>query len=134
MSVFGDVKAHTTAYALVHEQHVPLRLVQCRMGMRTAPPAAYYDPQATTSTPASQGFRRHLLSTAHGMPLALSSRDFPPWQTIYYHFRRLRLSGVWHSILIALRTAERQRMGRHPQPTAAIMDAQSVKTVEESAS
>src|SRR5919199_2893700 len=77
MSVFGDVKAHTTAYALVHEHHVPLRLVQCQMGMRTAPPAAYYDPQATTSTPASQGFRRHLLSPAHGMPLALSSSRFP---------------------------------------------------------
>jgi putative transposase len=25
--------------------------------------------------------------------------DFPPWQTIYYHFR---LSGMWHRILTAL--------------------------------
>jgi putative transposase len=35
-------------------------------------------------------------------------------------------------MLNALRAAERQRVGRHPQPTAAIMDAQSLKTVEES--
>src|SRR5919199_1135698 len=73
----------------------------------------------------------YLLRT--GCPWRYLPHDFPPWQTIYYHFRRLRLSGVWHRILIALRTAERQRMGRQPQPTAAIMDAQSVKTVEESA-
>ena len=32
----------------------------------------------------------------------------------------------------ALRVAERRGVGRHPDPTAAIMDAQSVKTVEES--
>ena len=61
-------------------------------------------------------------------------KDFPPWQTIYYHFRRFRLDGTWHYILTALRMAERRRVGKEPQPSAAIRDAQSVKTVEESAS
>lgn len=68
-----------------------------------------------------------------GCPWRYLPRDFPPWQTVYYHFRRLRLSGTWHMILAALRRAERERVGRDPQPSAAIMDAQSVKTVEESA-
>jgi putative transposase len=68
-----------------------------------------------------------------GRPLGSIPRDFPPWQTVYYHFRRFRLSGTWHMILTALRRAERERVGRDPQPSAAIMDAQSVKTVEESA-
>jgi putative transposase len=40
---------------------------------------------------------------------------------------------MWHLILTSLRTAERQRVGRDTQPTAAIIDAQSMKTVEESA-
>jgi putative transposase len=43
------------------------------------------------------------------------------------------LSGLWHLILKVLRAAERKRAGKDPQPTAAIMDSQSVKTVEESA-
>jgi len=67
-----------------------------------------------------------------GCPWRYLPRDFPPWQTVYYHFRRFRLSGMWHLILTSLRTAERQRVGRATQPTAVIIDAQSMKTVEES--
>ncbi len=63
----------------------------------------------------------------------LLPHDFPPWSTVYYHFRRFRLSGLWSLIHKALHAAERKRAGKDPQPTAAIMDSQSVKTVEESA-
>ena len=63
----------------------------------------------------------------------LLPHDFPPWSTVYYHFRRFRLSGLWSRILKALHAAERKRAGKDPRPTAAIMDSQSVKTVEESA-
>jgi putative transposase len=63
----------------------------------------------------------------------LLPHDFPPWSTVYYHFRRFRLNGLWHLILKELHAAERKRVGKDPQPTAAIMDSQSVKTVEESA-
>lgn len=59
--------------------------------------------------------------------------DFPPWSSVYYHFRRFRLSGLCSVILKVLREAERKRVGKDPQPTAAIMDSQSVKTTEESA-
>jgi len=68
-----------------------------------------------------------------GCPWRYVPKDFPPWQTVSYHFRRFRLTGVWHHLLATLRTAERERVDRDPQPSAAIMDAQSVKTVEESA-
>jgi len=43
------------------------------------------------------------------------------------------LSGLWHLILKVVHAAERKRTGKDPQPTAAIMDSQSVKTTEESA-
>src|SRR5260370_19054039 len=59
--------------------------------------------------------------------------SFPPWQTVFYHFRRFRLGGVWHRMYTALHRAERERVGRYTDPSAAIMDSQSVKTVEESA-
>jgi putative transposase len=68
-----------------------------------------------------------------GCQWRLLPHDFPPWSTVYYHFRRIRLSGLLFLILKALRAAERKRVGKDPQPAAAIMDSQSVKTVEESA-
>ena len=74
----------------------------------------------------------YLLHT--GCPWRFLPADFPPWQAVYYYFRRFRLDGQWAGILAALRRAERVRVGRDPQPSAAIMDARSVKTVEESAS
>src|SRR5215210_3905772 len=68
-----------------------------------------------------------------GCAWRLLPHDFPPWSTVYYHFRRFRLSGLWSLILKVVRADERKRAGKDPQPTAAIMDSQSVKTVEESA-
>jgi putative transposase len=63
----------------------------------------------------------------------LLPHDFPPWPTVYYHFRKLRLSGAWHLIYKALRGAERKRVGKNPEASAAIIDSQSVKTTEEGA-
>jgi putative transposase len=68
-----------------------------------------------------------------GCTWRLLPHDFPPWSTVYYHFRRFRLNGLWSLILKVLHAAERKRAGKDPQPTAAIIDSQSVKTVEESA-
>src|SRR5260221_6059446 len=66
-----------------------------------------------------------------GCPWRYLPANFPPWQTVFYHFRHLRLKGTWFRLLTTLREAERERVGRDAQPSAAIMDAQSVKTVEE---
>ncbi len=63
----------------------------------------------------------------------LLPHDFPPWSAVYYHFRRFRLNGSWSLILKVVHAAQRKRVGKDPQPTAAIMDSQSVKTTEESA-
>ena len=53
---------------------------------------------------------------------------FPPWPTVYWWFRRWRLDGTWERIHTALREQLRVAVGRHPQPSAAIIDSQSVKT------
>ena len=68
-----------------------------------------------------------------GCPWRLLPGDFPLWQTVFYHFRRFRLSGLWHRIFTILRVMERKRNGKDPNPSAAIVDSQSVKTTEESA-
>ena len=69
----------------------------------------------------------------NGCPWRLLPGDFPPWQTVFYHFRRFRLSGLWHRVFTILRALERKRNGKDTNPSAAIVDSQSVKTVEESA-
>ncbi len=68
-----------------------------------------------------------------GCPWRLLPGDFPPWSTVYYHFRRFRLRGFWQRIFAILRAAERKRVGKDPDASAAIVDSQSVKTVEEGA-
>ena len=68
-----------------------------------------------------------------GCPWRYLPSNFPPWQTVFYHLRQFSRKGTWVLLLRALHEAERCRVGKDPHPSAAIMDAQSVKTVEESA-
>jgi putative transposase len=68
-----------------------------------------------------------------GCPWRYLPANFPPWRTVFYHFRRWHLQGLWFRLYRALHAVERESVGRHADPSAAILDAQSVKTVEESA-
>jgi putative transposase len=54
--------------------------------------------------------------------------DFPPWRTVYHYFRFWRLDGTWERMHSALRKRVRVRLDRNPQPSAAIVDSQSIKT------
>ena len=63
-----------------------------------------------------------------GCPWRLLPHDFPPWRTVYHYFRAWRLSGTWERMHSALRQRVRVRLQRNPQPSAAIVDSQSVKT------
>lgn len=54
--------------------------------------------------------------------------DFPAWQTVYGYFNRWRKDSVWEDMNDALREAVRESEGRKSEPTAAIVDSQSVKT------
>jgi putative transposase len=57
-------------------------------------------------------------------------KDLPPWQTVYKYFRRWQSLGVWQQLHAQLRQQVRQVAGKAAQPTAAIVDSQSVKTTE----
>lgn len=55
-------------------------------------------------------------------------REFPPWSTVHHYFRRWRLDGTWERLNTTLRSDIRWCAGRDPQPSAGILDSQSVKT------
>ena len=56
--------------------------------------------------------------------------DFPPWATVYWYFRIWKADGTFDRLMDLLRGDLRQAEGRHRQPSAAIIDTQSVKTTE----
>jgi putative transposase len=58
----------------------------------------------------------------------LLPHDFPAWQTVYGYYRDWGKTGVWEQLNAALREAVREQEEREDQPSAAIMDSQSVKT------
>jgi putative transposase len=65
-----------------------------------------------------------------GCAWRLMPHDLPHWQTAYQTFRAWRQDGTWLKIHDQLRDEVRTHMGRHPQPSAAIIDAPTVKTTE----
>jgi transposase len=56
--------------------------------------------------------------------------DLPHWQSVYHYFRLWKRDGTWLRIHDHLHEEVRQQMGREIQPSAAIIDSQSVKTTE----
>jgi putative transposase len=71
-----------------------------------------------------------LYVTRTGCQWRMLPREFPPWQTVYGYFWRWTQSGLWARLNTVLVKTARQQARRHPQPSAAIIDSQSVKTSE----
>ena len=63
-----------------------------------------------------------------GCAWRLLPREFPPWQTVYHYFRAWRLDGTWARLHAALRRRLRVKLRRDPEPSAGVVDSQSVKT------
>ncbi|MFI6951810.1 IS5 family transposase [Streptomyces sp. NPDC050422] len=53
--------------------------------------------------------------------------DFPAWDRVYAFFRRWRDAGLITELHDRLRGKVRERAGREAEPTAAVIDSQSVK-------
>ena len=54
-------------------------------------------------------------------------REYPPWQTVYYHFWKWRRDGRLRRAHDRLREAVREAEGREVDPSAAVIDSQAVK-------
>src|SRR3954471_1441976 len=62
-----------------------------------------------------------------GIAWAALPAEFPPAKTVYGIFRRWTAAGVWARLHDALRDRVRIRAGRHPLPTAAVIDSASIR-------
>ena len=63
-----------------------------------------------------------------GCPWRLLPQSFPPWQTVYYRFRRWCRDGTWAYLNARLRALVRAAAGKDCRPSAGILDSQSVKS------
>lgn len=71
---------------------------------------------------------RYLLRS--GGAWRLLPHEFPPWPTVYAYFRRWEGDGTWERMAGVLRRDLRGALGRRAEPSAAILDSQTVKTTE----
>jgi putative transposase len=65
-----------------------------------------------------------------GAAWRMMPHDLPPWGITYHYWRAWRKDGSWERAHDTLRTEVRLSVGKNAQPSAAIVDSQSVKTTD----
>jgi putative transposase len=66
-----------------------------------------------------------------GCAWRLLPRDFGPWKTVYHYFRLWSRQGFWQTIHDVFRNVVRDQAGKRSQPTAAILDSQTVRSSDQ---
>ena len=65
-----------------------------------------------------------------GCPWRYLPHDLPPRSTVHYYFAKWTADGTLELVVQHLREQSRRRAGREAQPTAGILDSQTVKTAD----
>ena len=63
-----------------------------------------------------------------GIPWEYLPHDFPPYKTVYDYYAKWEVDGTTELVHDLLRDRTRRTHAHSPEPTAAVVDAQSVKT------
>lgn len=94
--------------------------------------AHLFDPPGRTGRPEKYPRRQMLDACIYvlrsGCSWRMLPKEFPGWNIVYKTFRRWQVRGLFESMYDELRKLWRSRQHRAPDPTAAVLDAQSVKT------
>jgi transposase len=94
-----------------------------------------------TLLPEDAGQRRHDLRDVlnalrwivrAGAPWRLLPNDFPRWEIVYQQAQRWLRAGCFEAIAHDLRLLLRALAGRHPRPSAAILDSRTLQSSRES--
>jgi len=67
---------------------------------------------------------------SNGIKWRALPHDLPHWKTVYGYFRKWRMTGQWQRWHTTLHSRLRVKLGRRAEPSAAILDSQSIKTAE----
>lgn len=66
--------------------------------------------------------------TKTGCQWRMLPKEFGPWQTVYFYFRKWKFEGVFDELMHHLRLAVRKAKGREASPSIGIIDSRSVRT------
>lgn len=87
------------------------------------------DPRGSRGKHGKRAVMNAILYVLHGgITWRMMPKDFPPFGTVYDHFRRWKQRGVWERLSEVVTRASRMEAGRKPDPSVGIIDSQSVKT------
>ena len=96
--------------------------------------APFMPPPAKTGRPRRWTMREIMNAIFYvlraGCAWRLLPKCFPPATTVYGWFLRFRHQGLFETINHHLVMQDRERVGRQASPSAAVIDSQSIKTVE----
>ena len=65
-----------------------------------------------------------------GCSWGLLPNDYPVHKSVYHYFNQWSKQGIWEKVHSQLVEKVRHKAGRHPRPTAAALDSQSVTTTQ----
>jgi len=66
--------------------------------------------------------------TKTGSQWRMLPKDFGPWQTVYFYFRKWKLEGVFEELMHVLRQAVRKIKGKEISSSIGLIDSRSVRT------
>ncbi|WEH43083.1 IS5 family transposase [Streptomyces sp. AM 2-1-1] len=69
-----------------------------------------------------------LYANRTSIPWRYLPHDYPPWNTVYTYFARWQEEGVFDQLNSLLGRQVRRQEGRGDEPTACVIDSQSIKT------
>ena len=69
-----------------------------------------------------------LYLTKTGCQWRMLPKEFAPWQTVYFYFRKWKYEGVFEDLMHNLRQMVRKAKGRERSPSIGIIDSRSVRT------
>jgi len=68
--------------------------------------------------------------TRTGCQWRMLPKEFPDWRHVWYYYKKWTGDGTWERLNELLRRLVRRAVGKHPDPSLAILDSQTVKATE----
>jgi hypothetical protein len=116
-------------YSSTHEKALPNGSIRCRMEIHRTPRARPQRTRTAENPLSSRDFERHLLPPKERLPVAPAAARLSSMAHRLLVLQEMALrEGTWERINRALRDRLRVRLRRDPEPSAGVVDSQSVKS------